>query len=99
MPVIIKKVVIKNKDGLHARPIMAFVDAANKYKSKVTVIKDKKSCEENEVPQEVDGKSVIQMLSIMASYNTRLSIIVDGEDAEQAFVELVGMIKSNFGED
>ena len=39
MPTVSREIVVSNKLGLHARPAMQFVDAANQFKSKVTVFK------------------------------------------------------------
>ncbi|MCK4852236.1 MAG: HPr family phosphocarrier protein, partial [Candidatus Omnitrophica bacterium] len=35
-----KEVVIRHKTGLHARPAAVFVQVANKYDSKITIIKE-----------------------------------------------------------
>ena len=66
---------IKNADGLHMRPAMQFVDVANKFESDITV-----SNEENSV----DGKSIMQMSMLAATYGTKLKIKAEGIDAQQA---------------
>ena len=45
-----KKVRVKNKQGLHARPAALFVQIANKYDSSIKVLKD---------DQIVNGKSIM----------------------------------------
>jgi phosphotransferase system HPr (HPr) family protein len=35
-----KRVIIKNKAGLHARPRALFVQIANKFESEIMVVKD-----------------------------------------------------------
>ncbi|MCM8771313.1 MAG: HPr family phosphocarrier protein, partial [Candidatus Omnitrophica bacterium] len=57
MPVVSKKIVIKNKQGLHARPAALFVQTANKFDSTITVIKGK---------EEVNGKSIMGILMLGA---------------------------------
>ncbi|WP_273334001.1 HPr family phosphocarrier protein, partial [Dictyoglomus turgidum] len=52
---IVEKLIIKNKTGLHARPATLFVETAKKFKSKIWVEKNGKK---------VDGKSLIGVLSL-----------------------------------
>ncbi len=74
-----KKIIIKNKSGLHARPAAIFVQVANRYDSQVTVKKGK---------LEVNGKSIMGILMLAAGKNSQIILKVDGEDAERAMVEL-----------
>ncbi len=93
MPTASGEIVICNKLGLHARPAMQFVDLANKFKSNVHVTAY------GDTVQEADGKSVMQMIILAAVEGTRLRISADGEDAQTAVSELVGLVKSGFGEE
>ena len=79
MPRIEKRIVIKCKQGLHARPAAMFVQIANKYSSVVTVRKGS---------EEVNGKSIMGMLMMGADRLAELVLIVDGDDADQSFQEL-----------
>ena len=88
-----KEVSICNRLGLHARPAMQFVDLATKFASRIVVKKPS-----NE-PCEVDGKSVMQMITLEAGIGTKLIISADGEDADKAVDELVALVASGFGED
>lgn len=74
-----KKIVIKNKSGLHARPAAVFVQIANKYDSTVTVKKGK---------LEVNGKSIMGILMLAAGKGSQVTLKIDGEDAERAMIEL-----------
>ncbi|MFA5339226.1 MAG: HPr family phosphocarrier protein [Candidatus Omnitrophota bacterium] len=74
-----KKITIKNKSGLHARPAAIFVQIANKYDSEVVVKKGK---------LEVNGKSIMGILMLAAGKGAQVTLKVDGEDAEKAMVEL-----------
>lgn len=78
-----KKITIKNKSGLHARPAAVFVQIANKYDSEVVVKKGK---------LEVNGKSIMGILMLAAGKNSQITLKIDGEDAEQAMVELEGVL-------
>jgi phosphocarrier protein len=83
-------VTIRNRLGLHARPAMAFVDLANRYKSTVTVRKDS---------QVVDGKSIMQMMMLAATQGTDLDIEASGPDAQDALAELQQLIDRKFDEE
>jgi len=74
-----KKITIKNKSGLHARPAAVFVQVANKYDSEVIVKKGK---------LEVNGKSIMGILMLAAGKGSQVTLKIDGEDAEKAMGEL-----------
>ena len=74
-----KKITIKNKSGLHARPAAIFVQIANKFDSAVIVKKGK---------LEVNGKSIMGILMLAAGKGSQVTLKVDGEDAEKAMLEL-----------
>jgi phosphotransferase system HPr (HPr) family protein len=97
MPTVSKEVTIINKNGLHARPAMRFVDLANEFKSEVTVHKD--AVDEGEEALDVDGKSVMQMITLEAVPGTVLLITATGDDAEAAVDRLAGLFESKFGEE
>ena len=93
MPTASKEITVLNELGLHARPAMQFVDLANQFKSDVKVVSF------GEEPGEVDGKSVMQMMTLAAVEGTPLKIIADGEDADAAVKELAKLIEDKFGEE
>jgi len=93
MAIVSRKTIIRNRDGLHARPAMAFVDIASKFESRVTVVKG------GEEPVTADGKSILQMLTLLAPLGTTLRIDADGKDAERAVAALAELVESKFGED
>ena len=75
---------IKNKDGLHMRPAMQFVDVANQFDCDVTVSNDETS---------VDGKSIMQMSMLAATYGTKLKIKAEGADAQQVIEALRHLVE------
>ncbi len=83
MPVIKKKLTVKNKQGLHARPAALFVQITNKYDSRVTVRRDE---------EEVNGKSIMGILMLGAEKGSEIVIEVEGEDAMDAIQELEKII-------
>jgi len=78
------EVEIKNADGLHMRPAMRFVDVANQFECDITV-----SNGENNV----DGKSIMQMSMLAATFGTKLKIRAEGADAQQAIDALQKLVQ------
>ena len=78
-----KKLTIQNKLGLHARPAALFVQIANKYESDIVVKKGR---------QEVNGKSIMGLLTLAAEKGAALHIKVNGPDAKEAIQELEKVI-------
>ncbi|MFH0917654.1 MAG: HPr family phosphocarrier protein [Candidatus Omnitrophota bacterium] len=85
MPFIKKELVVKNKQGLHARPAAVFVQIANKFDARITVRHD---------DEEVNGKSIMGILMLGAEKDSLIVVEADGEDAEVALVELEKLISS-----
>jgi phosphocarrier protein len=79
MALIKKKMMIKNKQGLHARPAALFVQIANKFDSLITVKKGKDA---------VNGKSIMGILMLGAERGTEILVEAEGSDAHLAIVEL-----------
>ncbi|MBY0309067.1 MAG: HPr family phosphocarrier protein [Phycisphaerales bacterium] len=90
MPTCRANVKIVNRLGLHARPAMVFVDAANLFKSAVTVRRDE---------QEVDGKSIMMMMLLAATQGTALEIVAEGEDAQECVERLAALVAAGFDEE
>jgi phosphocarrier protein len=84
--VIERTVIIKNKQGLHARPAALFVQIANKFDSDVTVIKGK---------NKVNGKSIMGIMMLEAGKGAKVTVITKGEDAEAAMNELEALLLSD----
>lgn len=74
-PVANKTITIANPHGLHARPADLFVRLAIRFESTVEIIKG---------PLRVDGKSILQILTLAAPFGTELTIVASGPDAEDA---------------
>jgi phosphocarrier protein HPr len=81
---------IKNKLGLHARAAALLVKTANRFVSNVSLEKD---------GLEVNGKSIMGILMLAATKGTRITLKVEGKDAEQAIETLGKLIENKFGEE
>jgi len=86
---VIKEVVINNQVGLHARPATFFIQKANEYKSSIWVEKDERR---------VNAKSLLGVLSLGIVKGTRINIIADGADEDEAIATLTALIDSDFSE-
>ncbi len=84
------RVTIKNRLGMHARPAMSFVDLANAMASDIRVGKGE---------QEVDGKSIMQMMMLAATQGTELVIRAKGHDASDALKKLSDLVDRKFDEE
>jgi len=84
-----KKILIKNKLGLHARAAVKFVNLANRYSADVKVIKDNTS---------IDGKSILGILTLAATQGTPIMLRIAGLDEQDAFDALAALINDKFGE-
>ncbi len=81
---------IKNKLGLHARAAALLVKTANRFVSNVSLEKD---------GLEVNGKSIMGILMLAATKGTRITLKVEGKDAEQAIETLGKLIENKFSEE
>lgn len=84
-----RKININNKLGLHARAAVRFVNLANRFVSTVKVDKD---------GNEVDGKSILGILTLAAVQGSRITLRVSGKDEKKAIQALVALIKNKFQE-
>lgn len=76
---ITEKFTIGNELGFHARPAALFVKTANSFRSEILV---KKGAEE------VDGKSIINLLTLAAAKGDKIIVTARGEDAAEAIKNL-----------
>ena len=93
MPIASRQIVVSNERGLHARPAMQFVETANAFSSVVSVEK------QGEDAMVVDGKSIMEMITLAATQGTPLIIRADGDDADAAVDKLAALFHDKFGED
>ncbi|WP_428261237.1 HPr family phosphocarrier protein [Haliangium sp.] len=83
-------VTICNELGMHARAATKFVQTAAKFPCRVLVEKD---------GQEVNGKSIMGVLMLVASMGSVIRIRTEGPQAEEAGEALAQLVRDRFGED
>jgi phosphocarrier protein HPr len=85
-----RKFKIKNKLGIHARPAAQLVKVAAGFKSAIYISKD---------GHEVNGKSIMGVLTLEAGFGSEITIRIDGEDELDAVDQMEELIdKRNFNE-
>lgn len=82
-----KSLKLTNEDGLHARAAALFVRTANRFQSEITL---------SSHGDEVNGKSIIGIMSLGAFHGEEISISCTGEDEEEALESLVKLIDNKF---
>ena len=85
-----RTVIVVNQLGLHARPAAQLAQEAQNFQSEITILCDS---------QEVDAKSILDILTLAAAQGSSLELKAEGVDAVEALDCLEGLFKSKFGED
>jgi phosphocarrier protein HPr len=80
---------IVNPSGLHARPCHALVTTANRYQSSLSVACD---------GVEVNGKSILELMTLCAPCEATLVLRARGRDAEELVESLSALVTGGFGE-
>ena len=80
---------IRNQLGIHARVAAKLVETANRFQSEVFLGKD---------GVEVDGRSILGILTLFCPYGSRLMIRTEGVDAGEAMEAFGRLIEDKFGE-
>ena len=69
------RLVVIDPSGLHARPAARFVQAANRFVSRIVLRQD---------GREADAKSLIALLGLTIRPSTEITLTADGPDADEA---------------
>jgi phosphocarrier protein HPr len=80
---------ITNKLGIHARVAAKLVETANRFQAETFLEKD---------GVEVNGKSILGILTLNCPQGSRLTIRVEGVDSVEAIAAFAGLIEAKFGE-
>jgi phosphocarrier protein len=83
-------VTIRNRAGMHARPAALLVKTASEFESRIYIEKDS---------ERVNGKSIMGVITLGATYNTPLKIIADGPDEMQALDAIEKLFENRFEEE
>jgi phosphocarrier protein HPr len=84
-----RSVLVLNPQGFHARPAHLFVKLAGSFQCQVEIVKG------NEI---INGKSILDLLTLGAGNGTTLTLRANGPDAEAAVEALAKLVEGGFGE-
>ena len=84
-----KKLTIRNRQGLHARPAALFVRLANKFDSEITVRRGR---------EKVNGKSIMGILMLGCEKGSQIELLIEGKDAQRALEELAHLMTKELPE-
>ena len=84
-----RDVEIVNPLGLHARAAAKLVHTAGRFGCDVRLVKD------GEV---VDAKSILGLMALGAAQGTKVSVICEGNDEDEAIEAVTELIQNHFGE-
>ena len=84
-----KEVTIINKAGMHTRPASTIVRIAAKYKADFFLSRD---------GFEVNGKSIIGVMTLAAEEGAKLQLRFDGPDEKELSVEMIDFFERGFDE-
>lgn len=87
---ITSQLTIANRLGLHARAAAQMVKTANRFASEIRV----KSGD-----REVDGKSIMGILTLAAVQGSLIIVTAEGSDEKEALTALGELIMGKFGEE
>jgi len=85
-----REVTVRNRAGLHTRPASMLVRTASQFESEVFLRRDN---------YEINGKSVIGVMTLAAEQGATLELLVEGEDEEAAADAIAELFEDGFGEE
>ncbi len=84
-----REVTIQNRAGLHTRPAATLVKTASKYKADFFILKD---------GIEINGKSIIGVMTLAAEQGSTMILRFEGEDEAAAAAEIIAYFERGFDE-
>ena len=84
-----EKVTIINKLGLHTRAAAKLVAAANKFESKIEIIRDS---------EKANCKSIMSIILLGVTKGVTLDLIISGADEHAAREAIINLINNKFDE-
>ena len=84
-----REVTIRNRAGVHTRPASMIVREASRYKADFYIRKD---------GYEINGKSIIGVMTLAAEQGATLELLFDGPDEDEAADALADLFERGFGE-
>jgi phosphotransferase system HPr (HPr) family protein len=86
-PRVTREIVIRNAQGLHARPADMFARLARQFQSRIELVRE---------GRRVEASSIMDLLTLGAAQGTELMLEAEGVDAEEAVEALAKLVESGF---
>jgi phosphocarrier protein HPr len=83
-------VTIRNRAGMHARPAALLVKTASAFTAQIFIEKD---------GERVNGKSIMGVITLGATYQSQLKVIADGPDELAALDAIERLFENRFEEE
>jgi phosphocarrier protein len=84
-----RTVIVRNKAGIHTRPASMVVRTASKFDADFYIRTD---------GYEINGKSIIGVMTLAAEQGASLTLIFDGADEDAAAEAMSELFNNGFGE-
>jgi phosphocarrier protein HPr len=84
-----RQITIRNATGLHTRPAATLVKTAARFKADFFIQKD---------TMEINGKSIIGVMTLAAEQGSTLVLRFNGPDEEEAAAAVVNLFERGFDE-
>ena len=85
-----KTVMVINRAGIHARPAAILVQAAKDFECEIIFERG---------DDRINGKSIMGIITLGASYGSEITIIAEGRDEKKAVEALIKLFESKFEEE
>ena len=91
---------VVNSAGLHARPCHAIVATALEFPCSLRIRHAASSSPKGDAAGApgVNGKSILELMTLEASKGTALEFLADGEGQDELLDRLTALVKRGFGE-
>lgn len=84
-----KELEVLTRAGIHARPASLISTIANRYRCSISLVRDTMT---------INAKSIMGIITLGATYKTKLTLICDGEDEDEAAKEIESAFSRRFEE-
>lgn len=85
-----RELTVQNRAGLHTRPASMLVKTASQFDAEIFLRRD---------GYEINGKSVIGVMTLAAEQGATLTLLVEGSDEEAAADAITALFDDGFGEE
>lgn len=82
-----KELEVKGRAGIHARPAAKLAEVASRYTSSIMIEKD---------TMKVNAKSIMGIITLGATYKTKLLFKIDGADEKEAMEAIEQLFDNQF---